>query len=97
MANTGNDSSPELKPELRKRFPRAGYWFRMWPTHPGINPETTSAHSPGHNAAQDDATPQATPSTVEPQGDHELALFINLLTQDIFVNSISYLLNPSQH
>jgi hypothetical protein len=37
----------------------------MWPTHPDINPETTlspSGHSPGHNAPQEDATPQATPS-----------------------------------
>jgi len=60
----------------------------MWSTHPNINPETTlspSGHSPGlgHNAAQEDAadaTLQATPSTVAPQGelvnrDCELALF----------------------
>ena len=81
MADTGSDNSPELKPGLHKRFPRAGYWFGMLPTHPGINLETTSARapSPRHNAAQDDAT--ATASTVVPEGDCDLALFVNLLMQ----------------
>ena len=96
MANTGSDNSPYFDTELHKRFPRAGYWFGMLPTHPNINPETTLEPSPGRNADREDAQ-----ATVAPQGDHELVVFIVYLLMHVIFSislaTISYILNPSEH
>jgi len=36
MADNPLNNNPDLgtEPELHQRFPRAGYWFGMLPTHP---------------------------------------------------------------
>lgn len=101
MADKDNNNPPNFDAELRQRFARAGYWFRMWPTHPALG-------KTGHGNARQLASagpvihPQAAPGPLYPPspgpspGHHTAPSNVPQASASESQNT-SYLLDPSQY
>lgn len=58
--------NPAEYAELQRRFPRAGYWFGMLPTHPNIQPFLNPGNAPAAYPAPPGPPPGYTPPVGPP-------------------------------